>query len=97
MTNVLYKLCTASALAVTIGLGALGTTSVAYSDDQATAGDVGRGARAWAENCNRCHNYRDPREFRDDLWKPVIYHMRVRAGLTGQQTRDILAYIQASN
>jgi len=88
---------TAGALAVVVALGAMTVSSVARSDDKSTTGDVGRGARAWAENCMRCHNARDPREFRDDLWKPVIYHMRVRGGLTGQQTRDILAYIQASN
>jgi len=89
--------CTAGALALAIGLGAFAFSSVSYSGDKSTAGDIGRGAKAWAENCMRCHNARDPREFRDDSWKPVIYHMRVRGGLTGQQTRDILAYIQASN
>ncbi len=56
-----------------------------------------RGAKAWAENCARCHNMRDPKEFRDDLWRPIVYHMRVRAGLTGQETRDILLFLQASN
>ncbi|MBI4006787.1 MAG: cytochrome c [Gammaproteobacteria bacterium] len=40
---------------------------------------------------------RDPKEFRDDLWRPIVNHMRVRAGLTGQQTRDILAFLQSSN
>lgn len=61
------------------------------------AGEVTRGAKVWAENCSRCHNMRDPTEFRDDLWKPIVMHMRVRAGLTGQDTRDILAFLQASN
>ncbi len=40
---------------------------------------------------------RDPKEFRDDLWRPIVYHMRVRGGLTGQETRDILEFLQASN
>lgn len=70
--------------------------SVATADDQ-KAGDVNRGAREWATNCVRCHEMRDPTEFSDPLWRPVILHMRLRAGLTGQQTRDILAFIQASN
>lgn len=30
-------------------------------------------------------------------WKPIIQHMRVRAGLTGQQARDILVFLQSSN
>jgi mono/diheme cytochrome c family protein len=58
---------------------------------------IGRGARAWAEQCARCHNMRDARELRDDQWRPVVMHMRVRAGLTGQQARDILRFLQESN
>lgn len=61
------------------------------------AGSAARGAKSWSENCTRCHEIRDPMEFRDDLWKPILTHMRVRAGLTGQQQRDILAFLQASN
>lgn len=61
------------------------------------AGNVASGARTWSDNCARCHNMRDPTEFRDDIWRPIIGHMRVRAGLTGQQARDVLAFMQASN
>lgn len=56
-----------------------------------------RGARGWADNCSRCHNIRDPRELRDDQWRAVMAHMRLRAGLTGQDTRDILKFLQESN
>jgi len=63
----------------------------------AKKGDVARGVKAWSENCMRCHNARDPREYSDNLWKPVITHMRIRAGLTGQQARDILEYFRQSN
>ncbi|TXF10470.1 cytochrome c [Pelomicrobium methylotrophicum] len=56
-----------------------------------------RGAKAWADNCSRCHNVRDPKELRDDQWKPVVTHMRIRAGLTGQEARDILLFLQGSN
>lgn len=56
-----------------------------------------RGARAWAEQCARCHNMRDPRELRDDQWRAVVTHMRVRAGLTGEQARDILRFLTESN
>lgn len=55
------------------------------------------GARVWAQNCARCHNMRDPKEFRDDLWRPIVAHMRVRAGLTGKEQRDILLFLQRSN
>ena len=64
---------------------------------QGMAGDVARGATSWSQNCARCHEMRGPTEFRDDLWRPIVTHMRVRAGLTGQQQRDILAFLQASN
>ena len=56
-----------------------------------------RGAKAWADNCVRCHNNRDPRELSDDQWQAVMAHMRLRAGLTGQDTRDILKFLQESN
>lgn len=64
---------------------------------EATVGDSGRGAVSWSQNCGRCHELRDPSEFRDDLWPPIVTHMRIRAGLTGQQQRDIVAFLQASN
>lgn len=62
-----------------------------------TAGDYTRGVQRWSENCARCHNMRDPKEFRDDQWKVIVTHMRVRAGLTGQDARDILEFLQKSN
>lgn len=78
--------------------GAVLTPPLAHSDEAPfSGGDPGAGAKAWVENCTRCHNARDPREFRDDLWAPIVAHMRVRAGLTGKEARDILAYLQSSN
>lgn len=65
--------------------------------DKDKTGDVARGATAWVQNCVRCHNVRDPKELRDDQWITTTFHMRIRAGLTGQQTRDIITYLQASN
>ena len=62
-----------------------------------TAGDFARGAKAWVENCVRCHNVRDPKELRDDQWITTTFHMRMRAGLTGQQARDIIKFLQMSN
>lgn len=56
-----------------------------------------RGAKSWAQNCARCHNMRDAKEYRDDQWKVIVNHMRVRAGLTGQEARDILLFLQENN
>jgi len=60
-------------------------------------GNFAKGAQSWADNCSRCHNMRDPKDLRDDQWITTVFHMRIRAGLTGQQTRDILTFLQQSN
>ena len=78
-------------------LATAGYTGSAAAQTNASAGDSSRGATTWSQNCGRCHNLRPPTEFRDDLWRSIVTHMRVRAGLTGQQQRDVLAFLQASN
>ena len=76
---------------------AIGMVSIAMAADYPEPGDFASGSRVWAENCNRCHNVRDPRDLRDDQWITATFHMRIRAGLTGRETRDILTFLQASN
>lgn len=73
------------------------SSSVVYSAEFPAAGNPSTGAKVWAENCNRCHNIRSPEELRDDQWITTVFHMRVRAGLTGQETRDIITFLQSSN
>lgn len=68
-----------------------------FSSDFPPPGNFARGATSWANNCTRCHNMRDPQDLRDDQWVTTVFHMRLRAGLTGQQTRDILTFLQDSN
>jgi mono/diheme cytochrome c family protein len=63
----------------------------------AEPGDISRGSVDWANNCARCHNMRSANDFRDGEWAPIMTHMRLRGGLSGQQTRDILAFLQSSN
>jgi len=65
--------------------------------DYPEAGNFSDGSKVWAENCNRCHNMRGPKELRDDQWISTAYHMRIRAGLTGQEMRDVITFLQASN
>jgi mono/diheme cytochrome c family protein len=57
---------------------------------------VARGAKAWAENCDRCHNMRAISELRAEEWKVAATHMRVRAGLPGQLAKDIIAFLTSS-
>lgn len=71
--------------------------ATAQAADYPAPGDFQKGAKAWADNCGRCHNIRGARELRDDQWISTVYHMRVRAGLTGQESRDILTFLQGSN
>ncbi len=58
---------------------------------------IARGAKAWAENCGRCHNIRSPSEVGDKEWHVSVAHMRVRANLPGNVARDIKAFLQSSN
>ena len=80
-----------------LALVLLGVTLPVLADEAKLRGDLGRGAMLWADNCARCHNMRDPKEFRDDQWRVIVTHMRVRAGFTGQDTRDMLTFLQAAN
>ncbi|WP_323002684.1 hypothetical protein [Denitromonas sp.] len=87
-------------IAMTCAVLALGGSLVpATAAEQKTAqkADFVQGAKLWAANCGRCHNIRDPKDLRDDYWYSSAYHMRVRAGLTGQDTRDIIKFLQESN
>jgi len=52
------------------------------------------GSRLWGETCARCHNSRPPNSFTDDEWDVIAHHMRVRANLTGEQHRAILAFLK---
>ncbi len=87
-----------SALMMTGSLFATGNTMAQVfppSADQVV--DINRGAKVWANTCTRCHNLREPSEFSDYEWKAIITHMRIRAGLTGRDARDIAAFIMSSN
>ena len=44
---------------------------------------------------NACKR-RDSKDFRDDQWKVIVTHVRVRAGLTGQDARDLLGFLPRS-
>lgn len=71
--------------------------AASVAQENVQRGNAAAGAQSWANNCSRCHNMRDPQDLRDDQWITSVSHMRVRAGLTGKQARDILAFLQDSN
>ena len=55
------------------------------------------GAQIWAENCNRCHNYRPPASWSDPQWEAVVMHMRLRADLTGVEQKQITEFLKAAH
>jgi mono/diheme cytochrome c family protein len=58
---------------------------------------VTTGGKMWGQTCGQCHNLRPPSEYSDAQWAVAVHHMRVRVPLTGEEQRDILAFLQASN
>jgi mono/diheme cytochrome c family protein len=86
-----------SALFSAFLLASVGVTTTVQAVDFPEAGNFTQGSKVWAENCNRCHNMRGPKELRDDQWVSTAFHMRLRAGLTGQETRDVITFLQGSN
>ncbi len=99
MKNRLYQLFAVTTVAVLLSTGAVMTQRPADAAEAPAADPMqfARGAQTWANTCSGCHNMRDPKELRDDQWRVAIAHMRVRAGLTGQEARDVLAFLQGSN
>ena len=55
------------------------------------------GAQLWSENCGRCHNLRSPKERSDRQWEIIVFHMRTRANLIGQEAEKILEFLKKSN
>ena len=85
------------AILATAILVAAATQHNALAADFPAPGNFSNGSKVWAQNCNRCHNMRGPKELRDDQWISTAFHMRLRAGLTGQETRDVITFLQSSN
>lgn len=69
-------------------------TSSAAKDPAAPHTDVPlriEGERRFRANCGRCHNA--PRKFPPRVMAAVVRHMRVRAAITDEDMRYILAYV----
>lgn len=73
------------------------TSSPALQPQSADPMAVVQGGKLWGQNCAQCHNPRDPKDMSNEQWRVSVSHMRIRAGLTGQEARDILRFLQATN
>ena len=92
--NGILPIVLVAALTSVIGVGtAVAETNKSKADPMQFA----RGAKAWAQNCARCHNMKSAQDNSDEEWHVDVSHMRVRANLPGQVARDIKAFLQASN
>jgi hypothetical protein len=54
------------------------------------------GEELWSNNCMRCHNIRPPTMYSDAQWDVIVHHMRLRANITGQEQRAIVAFLKSS-
>ena len=89
-----------STAALSLAAGCSQGSSAAAGDGenaQASAVPAKSGAELWAENCNRCHNFRPPPSFSEAQWHAIVHHMRQRANLTGEEARAITVFLQSSN
>jgi hypothetical protein len=58
----------------------------------------GRGrAELWSQTCNRCHNALSPDQYNPAQWEVIVHHMRLRAGLTEEEQKAIVEFLQSSN
>ena len=80
---------------------ACGCNSTGHGGSSAMGGganpDQPAGAKLWAQNCARCHNYRSPESYSDAQWEVAMLHMRIRANLTAEEHRTILEFLKSAN
>ena len=98
-TNTL-TLVPVAVITVLLGLGLMAAQAPAIAEEASAPNDpmkFANGAKTWADTCARCHNMRDPKSLRDDQWRAAVAHMRVRAGLTGEEAENVLVFLQQSN
>ncbi len=55
------------------------------------------GAQIWSENCMRCHQLRSPAQYTPAQWGIIVQYMRLKAGLTGEQAKKVLAFLKSAS
>jgi len=79
---------------LTSGCSSSTTARTTVDSDVSLASSKG-GAQLWTENCARCHNTRSPDYYSPGQWAIVGEHMRVRGYLTGEEAREVTAFLQS--
>ncbi len=52
------------------------------------------GTQLWGENCIRCHNAPPSSDYSPAQWETIATHMKLRANLTEDETKKILAFLK---
>ena len=75
------------------------TGTAAAGQPLAQAGTMAKasGAQLWSQNCGHCHNVRSPTFYSDAQWDVIMLHMRVRANLTAEEHKQILAFLKSAH
>lgn len=55
------------------------------------------GSQLWGETCIRCHNAPSASEYSPAQWDVIVFHMKLRANLTDDETNKILIFFKSSN
>ncbi len=76
---------------------AAGTTRAKPAAPAASASPLAVGGKMWSQRCGQCHNLRPASEYSDAQWAAAMHHMRIRVPLTGEEHKNILIFLQATN
>jgi len=74
-----------------------GTTQGKAAARAAAPSPIAVGGKMWSQRCGQCHNLRPASEYSDAQWAVAMHHMRIRVPLTGEEHRNILKFLQATN
>ena len=96
LTCIAFLFCSPAIAFGEEGVKEVSMESVQSNEPDSKEGNFMRGITLWKNNCARCHGMRDPKDFNDYQWEVIMAHMKVRAGLPGQDVRDILKFLQQS-
>lgn len=97
MHNIMKAIGVSVPAVLIAGMLAVASGASAQDKPKVDRAAFARGARAWSENCGRCHNIRSASELSDEEWAVSVTHMRVRANIPGNVARDIIEFLKASN
>jgi len=99
--NTMRILISLTAVMLAIGAvmsgGCASDAEIATGKNDALTEDGKTGNQLWSDNCARCHNMRPPETFSSTQWEIITHHMRLRANLTGSETRKITAFLKSAS